>query len=99
MWAGKQEMNADHQGSARSCSRSSTFRSESGSCSDGTIWFTDPSYGIDLDHEGQKAPSELGSNNLYRVDAGSGDVVAAASDFVQPNGLAFSMTCLRPPII
>ena len=58
--------------------------------SDGTIWFTDPSYGIDLDYEGQKAPSELGSNNLYRVDAGSGEIVAAASDFVQPNGLAFS---------
>lgn len=57
--------------------------------SDGAVWFSDPTYGIDLDYEGQKAPSELGSNNLYRVDNASGEIVAAATDFVQPNGLAF----------
>jgi gluconolactonase len=58
--------------------------------SDGSIWFTDPSYGIDSDYEGDAAPSEIGSRNVYRVDAQSGRVTIVASDFVQPNGLAFS---------
>ena len=29
--------------------------------SDGAIWFTDPSYGIDSDYEGHKAASEIGA--------------------------------------
>jgi len=58
--------------------------------SDGSIWFTDPSYGIDSDYEGDAAPSEVGSNNVYRIDARTGHVSLVASDFVQPNGLAFS---------
>ena len=58
--------------------------------SDGSVWFTDPSYGIDSDYEGDAAQTEIGSNNLYRVDGRSGRVSVAASDFVQPNGLAFS---------
>jgi gluconolactonase len=57
--------------------------------SDGSIWFTDPSYGIDSDYEGEAAPSEIGASNVYRVDSNR-EVVAVASDFVQPNGLAFS---------
>lgn len=58
--------------------------------SDGSIWFTDPSYGIDSDYEGDAAPSEIGARNVYRLDPVSGVVVIVASDFVQPNGLAFS---------
>lgn len=58
--------------------------------SDGSIWFTDPSYGIDSDYEGDAAPSEIGACNVYRLDPQSGRVSLVASDFVQPNGLAFS---------
>ena len=58
--------------------------------SDGSIWFTDPSYGIDSDYEGESAPSEIGARNVYRIDAHNGRVTTVASDFVQPNGLAFS---------
>ncbi|KKB12623.1 gluconolactonase [Devosia geojensis] len=57
--------------------------------SDGTIWFTDPTYGIDSDYEGHKATSEQQGAHVYRVEP-DGDVVAVAADFVQPNGLAFS---------
>jgi len=58
--------------------------------SDGSVWFSDPSYGIDSDYEGDAAPSEIGAQRVYRVDGASGAVSVAASDFVQPNGLAFS---------
>ena len=58
--------------------------------SDGSVWFTDPSYGIDSDYEGDAAASEIGAQRVYRVDAASGAVSVVASDFVQPNGLAFS---------
>ncbi|VCU68236.1 Gluconolactonase precursor [Pigmentiphaga humi] len=57
---------------------------------DGTIWFTDPPYGILSDREGHRAPSELRANYVFRFDPrdGSLDVV---SDFPEePNGLAFS---------
>ena len=58
--------------------------------SDGSVWFTDPPYGIDSDYEGDVAASEIGAQRVYRVDPGSGAIAVAASDFVQPNGLAFS---------
>jgi gluconolactonase len=58
--------------------------------SDGSVWFTDPSYGIDSDYEGDAAPSEIGACRVYRLDPASGHVSVVASDFVQPNGLAFS---------
>ena len=58
--------------------------------SDGSIWFTDPSYGIDSDYEGDAAPGEIGASNVYRIDAASGQVSVAATGFAQPNGLAFS---------
>jgi gluconolactonase len=58
--------------------------------SDGSLWFSDPSYGIDSEYEGDKAPSEIGSNNAYRLDPASGEVTLVAEGFVQPNGLAFS---------
>jgi gluconolactonase len=58
--------------------------------SDGSIWFTDPSYGIDSDYEGHKAESEVGACHVYRVDPHSGAIRIVADDFVRPNGLAFS---------
>ena len=58
--------------------------------SDGSIWFTDPAYGIDSDYEGHHAESEIGSCNVYRVDPGRDDCRIVADDFARPNGLAFS---------
>jgi gluconolactonase len=58
--------------------------------SDGTIWFTDPSYGILGNYEGLKEPIEQEKHNVYRVDPSSGDIRVVVDDFVQPNGLAFS---------
>ncbi|WP_443749148.1 SMP-30/gluconolactonase/LRE family protein [Asticcacaulis solisilvae] len=57
--------------------------------SDGTIWFTDPTYGIDTDYEGHKAEAEQDGSHVYRV-ATDGTVVRVLDDFVKPNGLAFS---------
>ena len=56
--------------------------------SDGSIWFTDPSYGILSDYEGLRAEPELPCN-VYRIDPG-GSLAVVADDFVKPNGLAFS---------
>jgi len=58
--------------------------------SDGSIWFTDPSYGIMTDYEGDKADSEIGKCNVYRVDGQTVDITIVADDFEKPNGLAFS---------
>jgi gluconolactonase len=58
--------------------------------SDGTIWFTDPAYGIDSDYEGFEAESEIGGDHVYRLDPRDGRLTIVADDFVRPNGLAFS---------
>ncbi|MFI5588978.1 SMP-30/gluconolactonase/LRE family protein [Amycolatopsis sp. NPDC051758] len=58
--------------------------------SDGSIWFTDPSYGIDSDYEGYRAESEIGGCHVYRVSPSDGSVTIVADDFSRPNGLAFS---------
>jgi gluconolactonase len=58
--------------------------------SDGSIWFTDPSYGILTDYEGDKSEPEIGNCNVYRIDSQTGDITIVADDFVKPNGLAFS---------
>lgn len=58
--------------------------------SDGTIWFTDPTYGILSDYEGYKARPEQATRNVYRLDPASGQLDAVVDDFVQPNGLCFS---------
>lgn len=57
--------------------------------SDGSIWFTDPSYGILMDYEGDRAESEIGACHVYRVDP-AGEISIVADDYVKPNGLAFS---------
>lgn len=58
--------------------------------SDGSIWFTDPDYGIIADYEGARAEREQDGCHVYRVDPGSGEVTRVADDFDHPNGLAFS---------
>ncbi|MBN9017392.1 MAG: SMP-30/gluconolactonase/LRE family protein [Rhizobiales bacterium] len=58
--------------------------------SDGSIWFTDPTYGIDGEYEGDYAVSEIGACNVYRIDPSNGGVTAVITDMVRPNGLAFS---------
>lgn len=57
---------------------------------DGAIWFTDPTYGIDNNYEGQRADSEIGRANLYRIDPNTANCELKADDFAQPNGLAFT---------
>ncbi len=58
--------------------------------SDGSVWFTDPSYGILSDYEGYKSPQEQATRNVYRLDPESGALDVMVDDFLQPNGLAFS---------
>jgi gluconolactonase len=57
--------------------------------SDGSIWFTDPLYGIQNDYEGGRQQSEQPAG-LYRLDPESGQTILMADDFDGPNGLAFS---------
>jgi gluconolactonase len=58
--------------------------------SDGTIWFTDPPYGILSDYEGKAAESEYGGAHVFRFDPATGLLEVIADDFNKPNGIAFS---------
>ena len=58
--------------------------------SDGSIWFTDPVYGIGGNYEGIKATPEQEKHNVYRVDPKGGSVKVVVDDFVEPNGICFS---------
>jgi len=58
--------------------------------SDGSVWFTDPTYGIMSNYEGYRADPEQESRNVYRLDPQTGEIDAVVTDFGQPNGLAFS---------
>jgi gluconolactonase len=58
--------------------------------SDGSVWFTDPDYGIRSDYEGHQGESETGGCHVYRIDPVNGRVRVIADDFHRPNGLAFS---------
>ena len=58
--------------------------------SDGSIWFTDPAYGIGGYYEGSRPRPEQDKNNVYRVDPKSGDIKVVVDDFVEPNGITFS---------
>lgn len=57
--------------------------------SDGSIWFSDPHYGIMTDYEGFKSPQE-NPCVVYRVSPETGAISAVVSDMNCPNGLAFS---------
>jgi gluconolactonase len=57
--------------------------------SDGSIWFTDPLYGISNDYEGGRQASEQ-PPAVYRLEPETGEIRIVANDFDGPNGLAFS---------
>ncbi len=55
---------------------------------DGTVWFSDPTYGIDFHYEGHRAPSEIGASNVYRLDPATGELTVVITDMLKPNGSA-----------
>ncbi len=57
--------------------------------SDGSVWFTDPQFGISGYYEGEKAESEL-RPAVWRIDGQTGEAAMMADDIEGPNGLAFS---------
>jgi gluconolactonase len=57
--------------------------------SDGSIWFTDPPFGLLGDYEGHKAEAEL-PQAVYRVEGETGQASVVADDILGPNGLCFS---------
>ena len=57
---------------------------------DGSIWFTDPTYGIEGRYEGLKAEREQPGNYVYRIDPVTGQVTKVLDGFDQPNGICFS---------
>lgn len=57
--------------------------------SDGSIWFTDPPFGIGGNYEGDKASPEI-PHAVYRIDPGAAKLAVMADDLSGPNGLCFS---------
>jgi len=57
--------------------------------SDGSIWFTDPPFGLLGDYEGRRADAEL-PTDVYRIDGASGRIDKVADGIDRPNGLCFS---------
>jgi gluconolactonase len=57
--------------------------------SDGSVWFTDPPFGLLGNYEGFVAKPEVGQN-LYRVDGATGEITVMDSEVLGPNGLCFS---------
>jgi gluconolactonase len=57
--------------------------------SDGSIWFTDPPFGLIGNYEGNVAPQKLGQN-IYRIDGDTLTATIVAEDVLGPNGLCFS---------
>ncbi|MBD2510786.1 SMP-30/gluconolactonase/LRE family protein [Nostoc muscorum FACHB-395] len=58
--------------------------------SDGTIWFTDPPYGITEPNQGYGGEQEQPGSYVYRFDPTTGEIYPVVTDMVRPNGLAFS---------
>jgi len=58
--------------------------------SDGGIYFSDPTYGR-MDVFGLLREQDLDFQGVYRIDPGWGDLTLLAADFLQPNGLTFSL--------
>ena len=57
--------------------------------SDGSVWFTDPGYGILMNYEGEKTDAEL-PPRVYRLDPSTGEATVVADYLLKPNGLCFS---------
>ncbi|MER5275281.1 hypothetical protein ABT025_05930 [Streptomyces sp. NPDC002809] len=64
--------------------------------SDGSIWFSDPDFGITSDYEGCRAESGFGADNVYRIDPSTGEVRLVADCFGAPNGLVPSADERQP---
>ncbi|MFC4243171.1 SMP-30/gluconolactonase/LRE family protein [Gryllotalpicola reticulitermitis] len=58
--------------------------------SDGSIWFTDPPYGITFPEEGHPGEREYGGCWVFRHDPATGETIPVVTDMEEPNGLAFS---------
>ncbi len=58
--------------------------------SDGTVWFTDPNYGIMSDYEGYKADMEQEGCYVFCANPETGELKVVADDFTKPNGLCFN---------
>ena len=56
---------------------------------DGSIWFTDPVFGLLGNYEGYKGESEI-DPNVYRIDGATGKAAIVAEGVLGPNGLCFS---------
>ena len=54
--------------------------------SDGSIWFTDPIFGLLGNYEGYKAEPEI-EPNVYRIDGATGKATIVAEGVLGPNGL------------
>jgi gluconolactonase len=61
---------------------------------DGSVWFTDPGYGLHWHYEGDKGAFEL-PTRTYRLDPATGAAMVVEETLVKPNGLAFSPDCSR----
>lgn len=57
--------------------------------SDGSVWFTDPVFGVNSNYESRRGTSEL-PQHVYRLDPATGDLRVVAEGLLGPNGLAFS---------
>jgi gluconolactonase len=57
---------------------------------DGTLWFTDPDYGILSDYTGDKSKSEIGICHVFCYDPVQNTLTSATDQMKKPNGLAFS---------
>lgn len=57
---------------------------------DGSVWFTDPTYGIDSDYEGHASAEQLGLRGVYRWRDETAELELVFDHFTQPNGIAFS---------
>ena len=58
--------------------------------SNGSMWFTDPTYGVRGWYESVKGEIEQEKHNVFRVDGKTGNITVVVDDFVQPNGILFS---------
>jgi gluconolactonase len=57
---------------------------------DGTIWFTDPPYGLTQPHQGNVGNQEQAGSFVYRFDPATGEIDVAIAEMERPNGIAFS---------
>ncbi len=58
--------------------------------SDGTIWFSDPTFGITHENQGYGGEQEQAGDFVYRFDPETGEIEAVIKEMAKPNGLAFS---------